>query len=847
MTMAIDIINIIKSYTMDDLWANVKSDNQKILKPASLTSLRGVRGSVKLPFAFYAMPDATSTFALYQAGQVTPDSLGFHRESFVNWTSLTELCTKHDTIVIPMSNGKVVPLAAIKVIIVKYNLLFAIDMSMLGSNFPRGDAELSIRFYSNEWFTRREAYPESGITMYSGVVGHDSVTGSSVVTKYNAMLNALPEGTICFKNGIVTTNPNQPTIVNGDYFTIFSDSSIHGSIEVPITDLVQFSSVLYPNKRRSLLSLPKADLEGMQWHDDMEIIFLNPQSSNGTDWHIGMMYPAEQDSDISQVTLADISLSSEKISSMNDLMPELNATDTICKVYLRKTVTDSIITQNGNLTHDLFMFTDEQRKKLITKYNPSVNFWNVAELENSGFSKFAFTEYEENLEIGNVLSYYGILTYAQNPKFKTVGEFRIPPNMRWGGLLLEFNDDGEFLQMTSWHTGQYSESFASLPATRTMKCIPGLRYDSASRLDIFSDYIDDSVSDWYEERFYRSGASSTYIQAIEDVDFTVDGDKATWKPIFENLDKMKRRANGYALAEKTVPAFDISRPMNLFDDDVETPSGFGFGHYYAFLNGHILIEDIDFKIEFPYAYILNADYADKDGDNHVIVIGHGCPGTRNEYSHGFVERSLISTDDNFLPTMFRNKDFIIDGKLKKETDIIYDNGYSHPDSSIVKLDSSIEEGTTYAVSDFPTYLSLGNLKILKETYAEAIEKDTLVAGELKEVFVKQDSDDTPILINEKNTIVSILLNTLLNEIKDGKLIISNGTLSDLAVSILIKPYKHLLEADISRSAIEQTYIEVALHCGEERIDLTVWQHDFLSKVNRIYLEDRCVLSKYLNI
>jgi hypothetical protein len=93
-----------------------------------------------------------------------------------------------------------------------------------------------------------------------------------------------------------------------------------------------------------------------------------------------------------------------------------------------------------------------------------------------------------------------------------------------------------------------------------------------------------------------------------------------------------------------------------------------FGYYEVYLNGRKLIDQLDYRVEFPFVYLFSKSFIDTANDVAVVAYGFPSP-TVTSVESGTVRYSLVSYDQT--TNLFDNKQIntFVDGKLLAQGDI----------------------------------------------------------------------------------------------------------------------------------------------------------------------------------
>lgn len=843
--MSIEVQTAIQMSAVDLLWSNPIEDLQVYISASMLSSPKGTGRPVKLPFIELIRPVPDKHFIYYQLGSLPPVKFGLSSKIMLTWTRLDTLL--NDKIIIfPYIDNRILPLSKIWLKRdLTNNTFVCLEVDQLKDTYPL-EEDLTFRFYTNQWLKTSTGSSRDPVSCATGIID-DDITGSSYITAVTAMKAKTDGDIIAFKNGHYVSDPVMAGVAPGDSVVCYYDPSIKEILDFNLTRPDYFFSDLDADTRKLLLILDNEDRFGPMWNDDIEFFIANTATNSGFD--VGSYIPRNLKSDVRNVTLNDFSISTKVISDLVQSRTFLISFQrSTVRLIVREPDRSEFLFKDGMNLHDFHLLPLDIKRRHLLGLETSMPEWTAASLENSPAMRFAFEEKPYRTPAKNVFNFYGNQYYAEQPRKLNANLFRLPPSMIQGGLILHFLADGTLKDVNSLLGANFTQDYSPATDVDQIRVVPGGRVLSGGYLDELSPFNDDPITDFYEERFYQVPGTDNWVYAKQGVDYVVFQGKVNWKSSRLDYLRQKRTVRYYAMREVTVTSDELGAGIDMFEDRSTSFTGLGFGHYYVFLNGRILTEGIDFQVLWPKIHVLSEEYADLVGDNEIKIIGHGAPTFNAPPKIGFVERRKLSAKFGFEPVLYRNKDVVIDGKLMRENDVIFDNGYKLYSSTLTELPAGIREGALYSFDEQTNTLGLVDIETFSKTQKEELDFDERVRKVMYPLYPALDTTGLgPVAIDTKHTVVSIVLKAILDDLLTGKLVITNGGMSDLAVNVKMNAYRHLIDYDISIVAKELTYFEVAAHASATRYDLTVWQNQFLSRVNEIYLNGQCILSDYFNI
>ena len=228
------------SDALNEIWSTPDTSNQYILKPGRITPDGGVMLSYQVLWDKYTLPNNTSTFHLYQIGQIHPTLINLFAAPQGTWELLSDACNNIQMVADVYTDlGLEIPRCRTWYMVTKKrNVLLAVEQNAR-LNYDFDADAIYLRTYRNAYFQR----PEVNGTATLSVAGQIVTSNADIVAMNNAIL-ALPSQTnvYCFVNGYKVGMISMATAVAGDVCEYVYDSSIYKVVDFQITSLHSFLS-----------------------------------------------------------------------------------------------------------------------------------------------------------------------------------------------------------------------------------------------------------------------------------------------------------------------------------------------------------------------------------------------------------------------------------------------------------------------------------------------------------------------------------------------------------------------------------------------------------------------------
>jgi hypothetical protein len=270
-----------------------------------------------------------------------------------------------------------------------------------------------------------------------------------------------------------------------------------------------------------------------------------------------------------------------------------------------------------------------------------------------------------------------------------------------------------------------------------------------------------------------------------------------------------------------------------------------FAEHDFWLNGHPLIEGIDYFFNFPVVQIVSKAYLNAQQDNTLTVRCFGlCKSDLTAYKRkesGFVFDGVMSANGRYDLHSKRNLRVVYNGAILKDSSQQYVEDVSS---------GSLINGAPYEVRQLTNAM---NTWVSFDPYV-ALETDLSVEDSVKSYLSLYVPEVTALPINpieNKYVLYSPFICKIIYALLAGSISAASiaGSYPDSKVVTLVTPYAYLLDTDPinANNTPDINYITIHPHWLDTSISLTADQYRFVANVARIYSNGLVSISTLLHI
>ena len=268
----------------------------------------------------------------------------------------------------------------------------------------------------------------------------------------------------------------------------------------------------------------------------------------------------------------------------------------------------------------------------------------------------------------------------------------------------------------------------------------------------------------------------------------------------------------------------------------------------VYLNGHLLIENLDYVLDFPTIYIVSKEYFTLPASPRLNIIFTGLCNSElkieNNSDVGFVSNGLLSNNNKFDLRDNRILRIAVGGKLKSKDDLLFaeeDAGVTVP---------HVQNGLPYSITEIvvPVYSETGIETTVLRNEANVI--DTAVSDYLTSI-TPPPVITTPNPVLELHTLYSPFLSKIIFDLKNDVLVDQRilRNYSDPDVVDICKNYTYLLDVDLAKSPslTDPDFVIIHPHLSNTVISLDIYKYRFVLRVLKVFFNNRLDISGFVNL
>jgi hypothetical protein len=863
-------MNAILEHAVDKVWCSPNIDNPSILAPARLTNNEGAVNQFFLFNKPYKLPVPGTVTHVYDLGGKFPLLLNLESVQY-QWIKLSEINNwENTTITLYDDNGICLPLSNTYYMVTRNrNILLAVVYNAkLPTTFG---APIYLRTYQNSYFGTPKFQnsvplnsPANKITMFGGLISSvDDV--AAIQTQLNTLTKNDPANLIkyvCYLNGYIVPSINSSNTFPGDTAEVIYDPSIYMTRDFQIANLPTFTSLLDKIGKYLLHYNDSRYDNQIDFSGDIDMYLLDNTTNTGVYFHKNSVM------NLRNVTHKDYSVCVPSVAALlRDPLGMINPSTAILRLVIRSGAYSRPLVNEVNQLRELYKLKDDQVQQALLGINSTVQNWRADYLENSAYPFIMGA----NLNQINILNTQACFGY--DATIKEVAETPLPT--------LTFNSTNVASVGDAYSDvcDVYEYDINGLLIDRYVK-VPGQIYNCAntncaiaepfigSGADVLDEYFNAStvpLNPLYDYRMYISlnGTEPTAGQWVDitntlpNIYYTIDSKNVlTWNidPTVYNtyvLSNSKYLYRKIAITfEAGILPFNISRMTNINNPAtpnkyVETEVFFPLGVLDVFLNGHQLIENIDYRVIGTSVIIYNKQYA-IDGMNDIRYRNYSLPNTDlsrwpiNE--KGFVRDGAISV--NGIYNIRDSKAIMVTVAGKRVL------------SSMVTTEEQNSYTMLSPLNGYPYQIQDAIVPIRKyynvDTYLFRNDSKT-IENNIDNYLSIYKPIVEPTIINpivDMYHIYSPFISKLISMLASGNLIIPSmlTITGDNDIRTLVAPYMYVYSFDPCNpsNGYDERYVYCSPHQSKTQITITANQYSFLMKVMKLYTP-KLTLSSFVEV
>lgn len=855
--------NYLVEHALQNVWCTPDQDRQHIIRPGKITPPGGVWSDVTVLMKRRPLPNKVDYFHVYQIGQVYPIIVGFLPVSR-QWVNFADVCGQEQLILDVYSDkGIRYPNHLIWYCVTEDNNLIVAVSENKKIPIQLNDEALYIRFYSNAYFSSVESSQiDDGILN----IGKTFVDMNDILNFQNTLnqIKTRPGKTMMFINGFAVDAINPFSAKAGDVVEVLHDGAAYKVVYLNVRDLQVFDSIK-DQRRKYLVHFPDDGNRSIEFFDDVDF-YLMRQTSNGT--YQGVYYHRNQPDAVRMVTHRDYAIQVPYLVALNNSIPNSDDPEAlVLSVTLRYSGYNRPLVLEHNRIHELYKLPDEDVVRALVGIDSGVPNWQATHLEMSNYTTI-MGSLTRDITPEMVESAYGynaiskligdtpkLAEISSNASTSGLKEVRVPYGLQTNAVAYEYNQQG---LLTAWYNHSAGDVYSCVDNnTGMVEMLSGTAaYGFDENYDITGPIDSKASYRFYASKVVAPGQTKVWKDVTGSSMYAIDDNKFTWLITHGEYDTIVR-------SDKKILSYDLELEMvdGLLKfplQQIQTIDGVeGIrtliippGELDIFLNGHTLMEKLDFFMEFPNVVICNKEYLNQPTDLAQIVTirAKGFCNSNLEYEApddvGFIRHGMLSRNNRFDIRDDRVMRIVVDGRLRDRSEL--DFSEEHSGVSI----GNVANGRPYIVRDI--VVPMRGLT-MAETYSfrnTSLAVDQIVSEYLT-IKKPEPQITTPFSITERYQIYSPFCTKLIYDLKSG--VLNDPRLieyySDDVVLEICQPYMYLMAFDPCRddNLPDDKFVIVHPHHLFSVIDLNAFAYKFLGRAVRLILRDRVNLSHFVRI
>ncbi len=753
------------NYFLNNTWCNPVDDRSYIISPARINKLNGSKGKIVLGKLSYKLPVEKELYSVFQIGQLNPELINIITDQpnwlYDTWYNVEDVVNNTNMLITTYNdNGLIYPKYSVYYMYTNdRNLVIAINYTQSNAMYNYTSDKIWLRFYSPGYFNNPSYSAGSPKIISKSDIIKNTTQINDYANQVSTLRNTMTGTTLTFVNGLLVDDINSATTKVGDIIEYVYDGSIRDIIQINISDLQEFDSIL-DNRSKYLIHQPLTEVHNyIDYMHDIDF-YLNTKQPNlyytkGLYLHYNSVYNQRM------LTNRDYSLDVTQIANNIDYFNDTlkmngyttNQTTTLTLV-IRYPMTLKPLGYENNRIFELYKLpTDNLIKEAMVGMEATNPIWNAANLESSMYSLSMSFERISRLTIQVIEQAYGynaiskILGDSPKPVNTNLGVLSasVPYGLRNTCTCYEYDVDGTLLGYYYHNNGEQMYVVNNTNAYN-VEMIYG-KGDGMSK-DVFGlDNIPyDNIHDFRLYMCIPTNGEFLNWQDITDKPYyAIQNNKIV-------ITDPEYKGYGYLFMLRTNEkflAYDITMtsnngvfnfPLSELQDRNNTNvyENYNLNVTYetidVFLNNNMLVEGIDYYINYenniPYFTLISKQYLTNNPDTteqkiHIRAMGPCNPETLKHtpvLDSGFIVHGRLSSNDLFNIRDDKVLSIYVNGKFKTRDQL----KFAERDGTIRTTDPT--NGYPYLIHDIV-------VPLVGETFS-----DTYKLRSLSEVIDKQVSD-----------------------------------------------------------------------------------------------------------
>lgn len=863
-TTVYDIDNPVVQYAETNLWGNPEENNQHQVKLVRISSDYGETKNFNLMGKWRTLPKIGPTFQIFSVGGLHPGYWNFqthllYRNPLDRWVNVGSLL-KSRGVQLDLYNtkGKQFSRSHCWIMVTYDGLVLLAFQKFQTYPMPRTE-DMFFRCYTPSVPVDFGAAAMSG---EGNPFAYETMTYESQqeLAVFQGMYNAYkakPGFTGVFHNGaFFEGSPAQLTGLNvGDTVEFWHDPTVIRMERHRYKNLKNFYSDL-DKKRKLILHPPKVDNDfTLRYFDDNDYYLVGPKGK-------GVYMHRNNETTIRQLTHADVAIADDAIQMASEYHPDLKqVSEIVVIVLIRKTDWIHQWPNEHQRIRYLYRFNDAGILRAMSGDRATVPEWTGSGLESGSVMSLTRSQLsgvrrqQASLALG-----YNALTrvVSETPLRVTFVEggrgVEVPPTYRRSFTAWEYSAEGLLLGNVNQSNVRYYNP------TNDLCTMVEFTFGRTGRKMEYTITKDDiSMDPEFDFRVYKSGWDISKLTLKGELtDVTGDDSVYTFEDgmiVWKKLDRVNER--GVILSNATSLSYSfkldhmdhsLAFALTVIYEDGGLIFPIAFAQVDVWLNGHPLIDNVDWIFRDQYCYIINKEFI-VAGAQTITVRAHGfhddSKNPKFETELGFVEGGVIGRFGRYNLRNDRVTRTVINGALYL-TDEVPNAELQMPSDLGDELN-----GKPYMVKHVYCPIKFVEPYKTYPLYDRSRAVDQSVSDYMTKYLPKPEGGVIPNLQDKYRVFspfMNVVVNGLINRlIKLPALGVGETVYPDQLVRDLVAPYIWWLALDPITREFDLRYFAVMPFANVGKLTMRANELLFLNRVNEIYLQSVCSIEGHFEV
>lgn len=835
------------------IWANPFADRQATFIPMLVSQPMGNATGVNRCGLRLTPPVRGARYRFYSFGALELYRIGLQgklRSGF--WYVSTDIANVHlMSITVTTPEGLVIPAEYVLFqLCPDGTFAMAVKCGLKGYD-PLVPEPVVVRFYTGsyfdtvDWTTATEGFRIKGeIVTDAGKLTAVQMFADSCQNKGGEVLH--------FVNGVLTHDINPNVAGIGDYVEARWDSSYVKEYDTAFDGIpVYLSGYEQSPRQKYLVHFAKREGNPVVYRDDVDWFVTKPVTPYGVR---GRAYVSTERHDVLQLTHSDFGIDVPDIGPVQRAFNDNpgGMSDIRLVGYRKKTAERTALVPEVSRIAELYKLTDEQIVKNMVGTLANVPFWKAESLDRAGYIKLL--EVSKGSEVVNE-DIYAALGYCAASKVLCPTPIPVDgyPFVKLNGnsgetkTVFEYDSNGLLL---GWAVTSQGDEYP----VRNTECafIEVMLGHGTEISDVLVDADDAIVPPIYHCEHVVVNRATGYILDVNGTSFVrrdVNG-RVIWNGV--DSDKFERRTytdRGFFVREYLFD--DIHQLSQIaIREFVRKPNGQRLEEIAlipsatvdVWLNGHSLVPNIDFRIDWPDICIVNRKWLSPETNTVTIRMSparsmKAVPNSLVET--GFVAAGELSRDGKTQVRDTHLTRTVVDGSVKSHIAGLFDE-----DGTV----GSARNGAPYSVSPVivPTRDTVN--RDAYSLYIADSARDSTIEPILE---AQRPSSNTNVLnpIEDRHALYSPFMHRLISHLADGSIEIEKYVSSATDVTGMIDAvvsFSGLVALDPS-AAYDTRFVKCMARGTDEIVELSPLEYAVVERLNALYFDSAYDINLFVRI